>query len=541
MTTRMMKLTVWGLVGALTGIVPLSAQQAPVQAPTTPQTAPQGNVAPGSTMNQYVVGQAKPPETGAPRLDLTMDDVINLALEHNLDLQVAKLNPQIQDYSLQQARAVYRPTMTSQFGYNNAQSQSTSTIEGGTVISSTTQTYNAGATQLLPWGENFTFSFGNTRSYTSASTSSFNPSLRASMSFNVTQSLLQGRKTDQTRTNLKMLDYTRQVTDLTLKALIADTIAQVRDAYWDLRSSIEQIEITKQTLALAQKLVEDNNAKVTVGTLAPLDVLSAQSAVAQQQVTLANNVSTWQTRELALKRLIVGGTDDDVYKATINPVDRLDVTKVTPDIPGAITTALGQRTDLVSAKLNLSKTELNLRLLEDQVKPSLNLTGGYSLSGVGGPQLSRTSITGTVTDTIPGGYLDALGRLQQNPTWNVNFNLSYPLGQVAARASLASNRLSFEQAKTQIKVTEFTISTAVTNAALAVQNGYIALQASSVSRDLAERTAAAEQSKFEVGLSTNYNVVQALNDLNSARLSELNQMISYIKALIEYERVQAVG
>jgi outer membrane protein TolC len=528
----MMKLTVWGLVGALTGIVPLSAQQAPVQAPTTPQTAPQGNVAPGSTMNQYVVGQAKPPETGAPRLDLTMDDVINLALEHNLDLQVAKLNPQIQDYSLQQARAVYRPTMTSQFGYNNAQSQSTSTIEGGTVISSTTQTYNAGATQLLPWGENFTFSFGNTRSYTSASTSSFNPSLRASMSFNVTQSLLQGRK---------MLDYTRQVTDLTLKALIADTIAQVRDAYWDLRSSIEQIEITKQTLALAQKLVEDNNAKVTVGTLAPLDVLSAQSAVAQQQVTLANNVSTWQTRELALKRLIVGGTDDDVYKATINPVDRLDVTKVTPDIPGAITTALGQRTDLVSAKLNLSKTELNLRLLEDQVKPSLNLTGGYSLSGVGGPQLSRTSITGTVTDTIPGGYLDALGRLQQNPTWNVNFNLSYPLGQVAARASLASNRLSFEQAKTQIKVTEFTISTAVTNAALAVQNGYIALQASSVSRDLAERTAAAEQSKFEVGLSTNYNVVQALNDLNSARLSELNQMISYIKALIEYERVQAVG
>ncbi len=541
MTKRMTRITVWALAFAMTGVAPLAAQQTavpPPQSTAPPPQGPQGQV----QVTPYVVGQALPPDNGGPRLDLTIDDAVNRALEHNLDLQVAKLNPQMSDYQLQQLRAAFLPTITGSANYNNATSQSTSTIQGGAVVTQNTETYNSGINESLPWqGASTSFSFNNTRSASNASISSFNPSLRSTLQFNFTQPLLMSRSTDATRVGIKTQELTRQITDVQLKTSIANTIAQVREAYWDLRAAIETIEIAKQSLALAQRLVDDNNVKLQVGTLAPLDVNAAKVTVAQQQLQIYNNTADWQQKELILKRLILSGTDDPAFKATINPVERLDVSQVTPDIPAAIALALSERLDLEQQKLQLAQSDLNLKLLHNQLMPTLNASATYGLQGVGGPQLNRAGLTGDVTSVIPGGYLDALSSLTANPTWSAGLSFSFPVGEVAARANLARNELAYQQAKVQIKVTEFTIATDVTNAALAVQNDYLSLQAANVASDYADLSAAAEQSKYEVGLSTNYNVVQAIDTANSQRQAKLSAMITYIKALIEFERLQAVS
>jgi outer membrane protein TolC len=303
---------------------------------------------------------------------------------------------------------------------------------------------------------------------------------------------------------------------------------------------VESIEIQRQSLAQASKFVEDNQTKVTIGTLAPLDVLSARNTEQTRRVGLAQAIATWQTRELVLKNLIVGGTDDEAFKSTLNPTDRPDFTQVTPDIPGAISKALAQRTDLDKARRNIQSSEISLELTKEGTRPTLNASGGYSMRGVGGTQ-HQTS--GGVTTVTPGGYFDALASvLKFNvPTWNVNFNFNYPIGMVAAKATLARTKLSLEQSRVSLKLSELNVATAVTNAALAVQNTYSSLQASMLSRELAEQTAAAEQSKFDVGLSTNFNVAQTLNDLNAALLAELNARLTYLKAIIELERLQIVG
>jgi outer membrane protein TolC len=164
------------------------------------------------------------------------------------------------------------------------------------------------------------------------------------------------------------------------------------------------------------------------------------------------------------------------------------------------------------------------------------------VTGAGGNLYRATSGSLTASTLVSeSGYFDSIKNAFDQPTWNVQAQFSYPLGQVAAKANLARQRLAFEQSQTSIKSTELTVTTDVTNAGLAVQNAYKSLLASQKARELAERQAEAEQTKFDVGMSTNFTVVQQQQALTSARLAELRAILTYTKALIEFERIQSVG
>ena len=404
MMTRILNRTVWtgALVMAL-GVAAPAAAQGPATAAPAVQT-------PTASPDQYVVGQAKPPDVGQPLLNMTMDQAIQRALERNLNIQVQKLNPQINDYALQSTRAFYQPTLTTQFGYNDASSQSTSQLDGGALTTTAHQTYNATLSQQLNFhGASGSVAFQNGRTFTDNSFTTLNPSYSANLSFSFNQPLMQGWRTDTTRTAIKTQEIARQISDVALRTSIENTIASVRDAYWDLRSAIESIEINREGLAQANKLVDDNNVKVDIGTLAPLDVLSAKSAAAARDTALQQSISDWQTKELVLKALIVGGTDDDAFKATINPTEKPDFTQVNPDISSAITKAIGQRTDLQEARMTITSSEINLDLTKDATRPTVNLAASYAMAGVGGDTLTKSGLGSTTVSTVtPGGYFDAL-------------------------------------------------------------------------------------------------------------------------------------
>jgi outer membrane protein len=493
----------------------------------------------GPAVDRYVVGQAAPePTPGSTMLPLTLEQAMDMALERNLDLKVARMNPQTVDYSLAAARAAYSPQFTSQYSYRDAASPNNNRLEERAVVNQVGQTYNVGMSQVLPWyGGRLTANFNNSRTATNSSQTQRNPSFQSNAQFNYTQPLLAGFRIDNTRNQLRTLSVQRQVADIQLLTSIENTKASVRTAYWNLRQAIEQIEIQRRSLALAQRLFEDNRAKVEIGTLAPIETTTSETQVANAEQALLNAQIQWRTAELNLKRLLAAGPDDDVYRATINPVEMAALSVQSVDIPAAVQRAIAERTDLTQARRNLEISELNLELTENSTKPQLDFQTGYNLSGQGGPQFSNGVLV------APGGYGQAVSTLAgfDLPTWNVQFNLTYPLFMRAAKANFARAQLQLQQSIAQIQAQELTVSAQVTNAGLAVENTYKQFQAAQKAREVAERNAEAEQTRFDVGMSTNYNVVQAQTNLTTQRLAELRTIINYLNAVAEFDRVQRVG
>jgi outer membrane protein TolC len=538
MTKQMANMMGWAVVAALA--VPAAAQAA--------QAAQQSAATTGGiqvqAQDRYVVGRALPPETpGAQRVDLSLEQAIERALEKNLDIKNAKLNPQMQDYTLQAARAAFRPTLNGNYSYRNSSQQSTSQLDGGARITSQTNSFGSSMSQRLKWqGANVSVNFTNSRAATDNSFSTRNPSYSSGLSLQYTQPLLAGRTMDNQRNALVTGQIQRQITDIQLLTQIENIKNQVRTAYWTLRQSIESIEIARRSLELSKRNYDDNKTKVEVGTVAEIDLVQLESQIANGEQSLLAAEIAWRNAEIAFKRLLVDSTTDEFFRATINPTEVPTIEVQNIDIPAAVARAIASRTDIEQARQNMKISELSLSLSKNSIMPSLGLTASYQLAGTGGNVYSRSGLGGAAVLVEESGYLDALksiGRLD-TPTWQVALNFSKPLGLSSARANYLRSTLSLDQQKTTLKKTELDIETTVTRAGLDVQSTYKQLLASQKSREAAERTLEAELTRFSVGMSTNFQVISLQNSLTSARNNELSATIRYINAIAEFDRVQRI-
>ena len=476
-------------------------------------------------------------------VEVTLDSATQRALERNLDIAVERLNPQTFDFSLAALDATYRPTLTSNFSMRSQTSFARSQTAGGDVLVTDTLTNNYGMTQNLKWGGgSFAVAFNNNRQAQSDAFAIRNPALNANLTASFVQPILRNFRIDGTRAQLQVTQINQQISETTLRATITRTLSNVRNAYWDLVYAIQAADVADRSLALATRLVQDNQARVEVGTLAPLDVLNAQAEEAVRRQTVAQATASRRTAELALKRLIVNGTDDPLWNAQIEPIDRPTYSSTPIDVADAVRKALATRTDLETARRQMTTNDISIRSLSDQQLPSLDLTATYGLTGIGGPQFVRQGLGGTITDIIPSGFSDALGLIKDRraPTWNVALNLSYPIGSSQADANVARARLQQRQTIAQSRALELQIATEVTNAALQVEATRERLQASQVALSLAERRLEAENSRFDVGLSTNFFVVQAQRDLRDAQNAELRALLDYRRAQVDFERVQEI-
>jgi outer membrane protein TolC len=517
----------------LTGLLVIPASVLAQEPPTRPQVEP------------YEVGQALPPvPEGGTILNMTLEDAIQRALQTNLDIQSARLNPEIQDYSLVSARAAFSPTLSMTYGYNNSTNQSTSQLDGGARTTSERMTFNTSVSKAMPWwGGRLSANFNNSRTETNNAFSTRNPSYNSQVSFNYTQPLLAGRSTDNQRAALETEEIQSEITDLQVQTQIANITHQVRLAYWGLRSAIEQIEIQRRSLAQAQQLLEENRIRVQLGRMTELQLVQAEAQVASAEQSLLNAEIQWRNQEFAFKRLLLGGPDDQLLIQTVNPVDEPTLVDQEVDIQAAIDVALQQRTDIRQQRQQRDISELNLGVNRSSALPELNLTAGYSLQGVGGDLFQRSELGGDPVLVESGGYSDGLRSIAEfdTPTWSLTLNASYPLGANVTRANLERARLQLRQAELALRSQELAIITQVTTAGLAVRNTYLQYQAAQRNREAAERAAETELLRYSVGVATNYEVVQAQNALTTARLSELNAIINHTNAVTEFERVRRVG
>ena len=487
-----------------------------------------------------------PPPPPGVRVELTLDNAVERALDRNLDLAVERLTPQTYDFSLAALDATFHPNLVSTFGLRSQTSFTRSQTAGGDILSTDTLTGNNGVQQNLKWGGgSYAVGFNNNRQEQSDLFATRNPVLNSSLTAAISQPLLRNFRTDAVRTQLKITKINQEMSETSLRATVVRTVANVRNAYWDLVFAIQADEVAQNSLQLATKLVEDNRARVEVGTLAPLDVTQAEAEQATRRQAVAQARATHGTAELALKRLIVNGTEDPYWTANIEPVDRPTYTTETVDVAGAVRRALTSRTDLEQSKKQIQSNDVSIRSLSDAQLPALDLTASYGLAGIGGTQFVRppgAALGAAPSQVIPSGFSDALSVLSNGraPTWNFLVNFSYPLGQSPAEAATARARLQQRQTIAQARQLELQVATEVTNAALLVDANRERLQAATVAKELADLRLSAEQSRFEVGLSTNFFVVQAQRDLRDSQNAELRALLDYRRAQVEFERVQEI-
>ncbi|HUU35028.1 MAG TPA: TolC family protein, partial [Vicinamibacterales bacterium] len=216
---------------------------------------------------------AAAPAPGTVR-ELRLMDAVELALAQNLDIAVERLNPEAAGYQLAGLRTGYRPVASSVVGQRSQVIPPTNQLNGGQRVTNDSTTYNFGVAQSLPWGGGTAgLSFNNSRLGTSNSFANFNPTYTSTLTATFTQPLLRGFRTDTLRQQIAITQVNRDIATEQLRGTISTTVANVRNAYWDLAYARAAVDVAQRSLELAEKLVEDNKARVEVGTLAPIDVV----------------------------------------------------------------------------------------------------------------------------------------------------------------------------------------------------------------------------------------------------------------------------
>jgi outer membrane protein len=520
----------------------------------------QGKTAPDPTVRQLVRDAVErfaqrqntqaPDASGStgPARSLTVDEAVKIALERNLDIAVERLNPQLIDFSLAGLKASYLPTFGTLIGDLHQTSTPITLLAGGQEVNTSTATVNGQFMQNFPWGSNLDVTWNNNRVSSNSFFYNYNPAYNSVLSAQFTQPLLRGRHTDAVRQQLSITKINRSISDLQLQTTITNTVTAVRDAYWDLVLAVESIDVARASVDVAHQFVEDAQKRVQAGAMTRLDLVTATSQEATDRHTLVLAEGARRTAEVALKRLLVAGPDDEFWRAVIDPVDRPDDTTPPIDLEAALTRALQDRSDLAQAKQQVTANETTLRYLDDQTRPRADVVANYSVAGLGGAQLVRggdlqdpaSIFTAPVIGTIPGAYGSALSSLfgHDYPAWGIALNVTYPVGYSAAKAEAARARVQASQVVAQTHRLEVQVVTDVTNAAITARNAFDEIDTAKQARALAEQKLDAEQRKFASGVSTNYLVVQAQRDLTDARNAVLRAEITHQKALVDFERAQ---
>ena len=493
-----------------------------------------------------VARRAAAPQPVTPAMQLSVDQAVSLALEQNLGIQVERLGPRIQDYSVSAARSSWTPVINSSLSSRDATQAPTSSISP----SSTTTTLSTafGASQSLPWGGSYSADWSNSRQTSTNIFNNFSPQLQSNFQASYTQPLLRNYSIDAIRQQVQLSETLRDLSDIQLRAVIAQTMRNVKNAYWDLTYAIDNLRATQQSLALSEQSLRDNQRRVDVGTMAPIDIVQAQAEVANNQQTVIVAEAAITTAEDRLRTLIFDPARPDFWTIALEPTDTVAFQAQEVDVDEAIRTAIANRTDLLQAKNGLSQTDISIRYLKNQLLPDLNAQVSYQAIGIGGSRLAPIdpfSLGGGLpTRTVQSqvGFGTVLGDVFGNayPTWTFGVTVGYPIGTSSAEANLARARLEQQQAEGNLRNLELQVATQVRAAARQVRTNQQRVQAARASRSLQEQKLDAEEKKFAAGLSTNFQVIQAQRDLAVARTSEVSAIADYNKSLVDLEAVQEV-
>jgi len=597
------------------------------EAPQTPQAAPAKTATPivpvalGSAKHNYTRGPkffpnllapyspisiAAPGLTNSPRieqlihdgkLELSMQEAVELALENSMDIVVQRYNPWFADVNILKASAGgfggatpgaffagstannpllnYDPVVTTTLSIDDRNVPVNNPLTSGTgtgLLSLTrltlhTTTFNTQYVQGFQTGTSFFTAWDNTRSSSTSAANLFNPSVQSSLFVGFQQQLLNGFGRSVNTRNIRIAKNNRKIADWAFTQQAITTVTNTITAYWELVFARENVKVQEQAVTVAQKLYNDNKKQLEIGTMAPLDVTRAESELAtdRQNLIVAQTVHL-QNQQILKNAISKNPLAPNLVNVEIIPTElpsRPEAIEA-PSFEEAAKEAFAKRPELQEEALNLLNGAIDLKATRNALLPTATLSAQYSSVGLAGDQRSFTSTTvagAPVVDAngkpIPGfflpgtqvtpgptsqaGFGDAMSALFHNnfPDYQVSLNLQIPIRNRSAQADNQRAILTQHQLEAQLQQLK--------NAALLdVRITYIALtqdraqvDAASKARELQQQTFDAEQKKYQLGASTVYLVIQTQRDLINAQGTELRALANLVEAKANYER--AVG
>jgi outer membrane protein TolC len=543
------------------------------------------------------------------RLHLSLQDIIELALENNLDIAVARYNISFAHTDVLRTQGggaargftgSFQSSALFSGAVGSGVSASTSGVSGGaggiSGSASATQlgggsfdpsaffslgwdrnttplgttavtgvpfetsqgtTYTTGFDQAFQTGTSYEVVVAGERGSNTSLTHVFNPYVETYLAVGFTQPLLNGYGRRANSTQIRIAKNDLKVADSVFRQQVISTMGTVLNEYWDYLSFKENVRVAEQALASSQKLLDDNKKQVEIGTLAPIEVVRAESEVATDQQSLIVAQTNLQQQAELLKTALARQVGPELAAAQIDAEDKLPEPRPDdiPPLDESLRRAFANRPEIEQTDLKFKDQDMTIARARNALLPSLSIFGTYSATGLSGDQLlcpSGSSAYGSScvlsngstlapTGTSRGGVSQALSQTFQGhyPNYSFGVNLSIPIRNRSAQADAARALLERRQLETQLQQWKNNVAQQVRTAEIGVIQAKAQINAADKAALLARQTLDAEQKKFQFGESTVYLVIQAQRDLANAEGNGVKAHSTYAKAITQYQ--QSVG
>jgi outer membrane protein TolC len=478
-------------------------------------------------------------QTPAPvekEIALSLHDVVRKALEANLDIAVERYNPDIRDAELLSAQGEFDPTITIDYSYSEEEVPQT-TREGLASGAGTTDTLTKDLSltlggKLMSGTEYEAFFDREQSQFTQKDTfidpdplvlgDEFigdvrNPSeYNLDLTFSLTQPLLKDFGYDANLADIRIARTQKGMSIEDFRKRVMDVIAEAQSAYWDLVATIENLRVTERSLEVAQDLLEENRIRLEVGTMAQLEVLQAETGVAQREEEVIVSRALIKDAEDNLKRILNLPKDTEEWKTRIVPTDQPVIVETEADLLSLLEAALEKRPDYKRSLMQIETDAINERFARNQLLPSVDLTGEYQFRAV-------NSELHSAFDDIERGT---------SPSWLLGVTAEYPIGNRTAKGDYSKARLEKMQSVKEAENLRLAIIVDVKRAVRGIETSLKLIEATRKGAELARESLSAERKKLEVGVTTSHDVLEFESELTDAERREIVANIGYRKALI---------
>jgi outer membrane protein len=500
------------------------------------------------------------PELGRVGVDmasqkpLTLREAIELALENNRDIEVTRKTATMAEFELRAARGFYQPRLAGQSYYDRSTVPNVSIFSNNQTTTQSQLVANAGIQGYVPqFGTVLSGTFNNQRLTTDNPISILSPQLNSNLGFSVTQPLFRGRSFDQPRRTIEIAKRNLELTNTQFRQRSIEVVAGVQRAYWDLTFALRNLQVQRDSVRDARSQLQHNRRLVEEGQLAPIDVVAAETQVANYEQAVYEGLNLVNQAENLLKGLLAPNRQDPVWAQALMPVEPVESAVPDKTLTDAIALAIDNRPELDINKAQKDINAIDQRLYRDQQKPQIDFVASYNAAGIGGsqnPNFSPNFPTPCVTaPTSPACQQQQanLALLTGNPLggifanrypvvrFGVNFNL--PLfGDKTAKAQLGRSLVEAERIDTQREQMENGIQIEVRNAMQGIRTAEARLRSAAIARENTMLQYQSEQRKLDEGQSDIYKVLERQTALSVARSNELRARTELNKAIADLQR-----
>ena len=456
----------------------------------------------------------------------------------------------------------FDPVITGTLQEDHNNTISSNVFTGAPTVAQNTGTYNFAYNQGFQWGTNMSVGFTNSRVTTNNVFNTYSPQISPAFQFRLTQHLLQGFGFLPNARLIRLTKNNREISDVAFRLQVITTVDQIENMYWDLVFAYENVRVQQESLAFAQKTLSDTNKQVQIGSLAPIEVVRAQSTVSSDQQSLILAQNNLQLQQLLMKNALSRTLVDPVLAdAEVIPTSTIALPEQEPIIPiqDLVNDALGHRAELAESRIDLTNREINNKAIRNSMLPTLDLFAYYGGSGLAGSQNPANlcanqppaeqsegfcsgfnpALGGTLIPPVtPVGYTAALNQLVNStaPDKGVGLTLNIPIRNRNADALQVRAELEYRQAQMREQQIENQIRIEVRNAQFQVVQNRAAVVAAQAAVRLGHESLDAEQKKLNLGASTSTLVLQNQSVLATNESNLVSAMAAYEKSRIEMDR-----